>query len=296
MADFSTAKACVLENMRAYGCTDVDAVDANLNSYDDVFAFLVGCIRNFECDPEYLRRLLTCGDITELNAQGIYFEQDFSGTTLENARFIAFCTGVDTLLYNDGQEHEDVVVFATNANKIDLVMSSLSVETHIHMLHISGGSQVQLITNSDSSNLSIDILRVPGCKAIFSRVEGSYIVQILQANVFGGGYFGGTVCIDNTAEPCTDEVSTLTTQNVTINSIDLLWGTPGDSIAILVYYRKLNEPVWKQVDSDNEGYFTKSGFTFIGLEKDQYYEFKVVNVCSGGFQSPGVTIKDKTHR
>lgn len=278
--------------MKAVTCTDVDDVDANLNGWDDVLAYLVGCIGMFECDLEYLRRLLTCGDITELNARGIYFGQTIS--TINNPSFVAFCT-TDEVLFDDGNDYEDVVIFATNLIKLTL-SSSISTTNHIHALHISGGSIIKLLQCGDSSPLSIDYLRVAGCKSFISRVEATKDIYIGEVNKISGGFLGDPVCLDTTATPCTDEVTSLSTQNITMSSIDLVYVPPAGSIKLIVQYRKLNEPVWLEVNSDSQGHFTATGFTFTNLDRDTYYDFRVKSICTGGYPSAGVTIQDKTHR
>jgi hypothetical protein len=294
MADFAPAKACVLDNMRAVTCTDIADIEANLNTWDDVFGYLVGCIGMFECDPDYLYRLLSCGDIDELNARGIYFNQELADAIV-NPQFVAFCK-VDEVVFNDGLDHEDVVIFKTDLVKLDINMEGIGTPTHIHVLHISGGSQIKLITNSDTTSLSIDYLRVAGCKSFISRVFNSMEVVINQINTINGGFYGGSTCIDTTTTPCTDEVKILAAQNITTSSIDLKWEIPDGSIGLELRYRKINEPDWTEVNSDILGHYTPDGFTFINLDKDTYYDFHVVNICTGGFKSTGALIRDKTHR
>lgn len=286
---FADEKLACLDLVKAFNCDRVQWVDANLNSYDDVLPVFLANLPKMECYPDYMYSLIACFDIVELNSRGIYYNDPALGSVTD-ATLIIKCSATDvTVTVPSGDILPEFVV--AGASVIDLL--EITGGGSVGSTSVSTGAQVKLLKTTGSS--WIDSVRVSGCRTCISSLKTiDASSDIRSVYPFGGGYFGGYNCAAPTGT-CADDVTTLASSKITSNSITITWVNPVNTINTLVYYRLNNTPSWllgTQVNGDGVvGAYAVDGvgFIFRGLKMDTYYDFKVVNICSNGHSSPGVT-------
>lgn len=291
---FATDKAAALEKLKAFGCDLVPYIDAILTGYDKVYAMFVTLLKQYECYPQLMTDMMTAFDNASLIAQGIYVG-GVHGTITDGKIFVNATVTTATYAVPPGDLLAELIVAGSS------VINSLYVIAGgtVGMLSVTDGARVKVIGTGEGA--IIDILRVTGCNGLASTVETiDSTGTINQIKVDGDGFVGAISCLDPTLS-CGDEVSDLTFNKVTAESLLLNWTAAASSVRTVVYYRLNNTPVWLHAGVDNGdgvkgNYATDgtTGYSFRGLKIDTYYDFKVVNICSNGIASAGTTATQKT--
>lgn len=290
---FATDKACALDKIRAFNCDYVQWVDDNLNSYDDIIPSFLAFLPKFECFPDYTYSLFECFEDSALTARGIYYDK--TETTLTDPTLIIKTTATDiTLNISTGSGTGEFVIFGNS------IVNSVTVDGGgtLVCLSVSAGANLKYLTTTAGSTISL--MRVSGCRTFLSRVDIANSTSIIDnIFVFGGGYFGGYNCADPTSN-CASDISVLISEKITQNSITLKWTPAEDTLYTIVYYKLNNTGPWLMGSVNNDDGITGSytvdslGYIFRGLQMDTYYDFKVVNVCTNGQPSSGVTLTVST--
>lgn len=291
---FATDKATALEKLKAFGCDLVPYIDLILTSYDKVYAMFVTLLKHYECYPQLMTDMMTAFDNASLIAQGIYVGGTH-GTVTDGKIFVNANVTTATYTVAPGTIISEMVVAGTS------VIDSLYIIAGgtVGMVSVTDGARVKVIGTGEGA--TIDILRVTGCNGLASTVDtidNSGIINSVR--VQGDGFVGARSCLDPT-QTCADDVSGLTFNKVTADSLLLNWTDAASSVRTVVYYRLNNTREWLHAGIDNgdgvKGNYATDGtvgYSFRGLQTDTYYDFKVVNICTNGIASAGVTATQKT--
>lgn len=287
----------VTNEYAALRCADL------VNNYEDIPIGLGYVLNPIEANPAYLNELLNCfPDVRELNAVGIYYNQDnadIQNVTYSGINIFCNCnlSGGISVGFMDSPPASPPVTSVASiwlANTTS-VTQGITVNSGfvLNILYMGSGSSVDVLDSSASGSAvaTLTLMNVKTNPSSLSQIKtGSNIgrVEIQTGAIFGG------IGFDAPDSSCAQPVTNLAVGNVTHNTVPLTWTNPSTYLFINIYYRKQQAPNWIPATDKDGDFVGQTGYTFRTLLPDTNYEFSVVVTCKNGGLSPREIVTAQT--
>lgn len=270
-------KTAFINIVKVVNPLEVPVLTSIMNNYEDVATAIGRSIVHFGRNNAFLMQAL--GAITSdaaLNAVGIYRNAGLA--SLMDAK-MAINFNVTTAITITASVDSVAIIGNSSIKKI-----ILNTGVNVKYLYIGPGSTVDIV-DATAAGASINYINLVSGKGLVATLRMAELgSQLGDINVDYGSYFGGFKSTDP-GLACANPVTNLAFVKATNNRGVLVWTKPAAWLLIDVFFRLSQAPSWTPVKDEHGNYNGDDAFVFSNLEKDTYYDFKVVVTCLNGGQA-----------